>query len=369
MAAPTSVTPAGAIEHDGMLWKPRRGATASAEEFIAARTLFIELHDDAMWNPWIRDERAADIDAAAEVMGQWQRAEPGHRHMSLRQWEAQQARRERNREQRRAKDEARRERDKARYDEERCTARLRLIEVQSSLDHGLTELAGFRDGTKFPAMDPTRRASEIGELEQKVERLRAEVDRLTPIVGDPEDVVDDHGWLPRDRREQTWWSYRLERERKVRDLKQRLPELEAALMATSDRGERRDRRAKLAEATRDLDRLIAEGPFTAADMCSECATPMAHHGWVWPPGRPCPAWPGWATRMREVRQMLETFAKSCDKRAPAPAKPKPQPLAVVPSGLPIADVVAKLTEIQQQFPGAQVRRGRANRWELWNPDA
>jgi hypothetical protein len=241
--------------------------------------------------------------------------------------------------------------------------------VHSILDHALTELTGFRSGTKFPAMDPTRRASEIGELEQKIERFRAEVDCLAPIVSDPEDVVDEHGWLPRDRREQTWWSYRLDRERKVHDLKQRPPELEAALKTTNDRGERRDRRAKLAEATRDLDQLIAEGPFTAADMCSECATPMAHHGWAWPPGRPCPAWPGWAGRTREVRQTLETFAKSRDAETALPAQPKPRPLAVIPSGLPIADVVAKLTELHQQFPGAEVRRGRANRWELWNPDA
>jgi len=67
--------------------------------------------------------------------------------------------------------------------------------------------------------------------------------------------------------------------------------------------------------------------------------------------------------------MLERFAKNCDEESAPPAQPKPQPLAVVPSGLPIAEVVAKLTELQQQFPGAEVRRGRANRWELWNPDA
>jgi hypothetical protein len=365
MAAASDVVPAHVIEHDGMLWKPRPGATASAEEFIAARMLFIELNNDAVWNPWIRDERAADIDQAVEVMGKWQRAEPGHRHLSLKQREAQQARRERKREQQRAKDNARRERDKARFDEERATARLRLIEVQASLDHGLTELAGFRDGTKFPAMDPKRRTSEIEELEQKVERLHPEVERLTPIVGDPEDVVDAHGWLPRDRRQQTWWSYWLDRERKVRDLKQKLPELEAAPKATTDRAERRDRRAKLADANRDLERLIAEGPFTAEEMCSECATPMALHGWVWPPGHPCRAWPGWAARMREVRQMLETFAKRREAEATPPAKPKPQPLAVVPSGLPIAEVVAKLTELQARFPDAEVRRGRTNRWELW----
>jgi hypothetical protein len=369
MATATGVSAAGVIEHDRMLWKPRTGATATAEEFIAARTLFIELHHDATWNPWIRDERAVDIDRAAEVMGQWERAEPGHRHLSIKQWEAQQARRERKREEQRAKDETRREGDKARYDEERSSARLRLIEVQSTLDHVLAELASFRDGTKFPAMDPKRRASETEELEHKVERLRAEIDRLTPIVGDPECVVDEHGWLPRDRREQTWWSYRLDRERKVRDLKQRLPELEAALKATADGAERRDRRAKLAEATRDLEHLIAQGPFTAEEMCSECATPMAHHGWVWPPGCPCPAWPGWAARMREVRQMLESFAKRRESEAMPPPKPKAQPLAVVPSGLPIADVVAKLTELKAQFPDAEVRRGRANRWELWKSQA
>ena len=51
-------------------------------------------------------------------------------HLSLKQWEAKQARRERKREKQRAKDEARRERDKERYDEQRSTARLRLIEVQ-----------------------------------------------------------------------------------------------------------------------------------------------------------------------------------------------------------------------------------------------
>lgn len=102
-------------------------------------------------------------------------------------------------------------------------------------------------------MDPQRRANEIEELVQKAERLRAEVDRLTPIVGDPEDVVDELGWLPRERREHTWWSYRLDRERKVRDLKQKLPELEVDRKATTDRAERRERRAKVAEATRDLD--------------------------------------------------------------------------------------------------------------------
>lgn len=351
-----------------MLWKPRRGATASAEAFISARTLFIELNHEAVWNPWIRDERKADIDGAAEIMGQWQRAEPGHRHLSLKQWEAQQARRERQQEKQHAKDDARRERDKERYDEQRSTARLRLSEVQSRLDYEEAELAGHRDGSKFAAMDSTRREQAVKELEENIERLQVEIEQLTPLVGDPEDIVDERGWLPRDRREQTWWSYRLDRERKVRDLKAKLPGLEDALKTSTDRAERGELRTKLDEATRERDRLVTEGPFTAEEMCSECATPMAHHGWVWRPGHPCPAWPGWAARMREAQRMLEEFAKRREAEPPPSPKPKPQPLAVVPSGLPIAEVVAKLSELQVQYPAAEVRRGRANRWELWAPE-
>lgn len=69
MGAAIEVTPEGVIEHDGMLWTPRRGSTVSAERFIAARTSFIELNDDAAWNPWICDERKEDIGGAVDLMG------------------------------------------------------------------------------------------------------------------------------------------------------------------------------------------------------------------------------------------------------------------------------------------------------------
>ncbi len=217
-------------------------------------------------------------------------------------------------------------------------------------------------------MDPPRREQAVKELEEQVERLEAEIEQLTPLVGNPEDVVDEDGWSPRDRREHTWWSYRLDRERKVRDLKAKLPELEDALKASTDRAERRDHRAKLEEATRELDRLVAEGPFTAEEMCSECATPMVHHGWVWPPGHPCQAWPGWAARMREARRMLEEFSKRREVEPPTPPKPKPQPLAVIPSGLPIAEVVATLSELRGAVSRCRGAAGRANRLELWAPE-
>lgn len=218
MGSATEVIAEGLIEHDGMLWKPRKGATATAEEFVAARTLFIELNHDATWNPWIRDEREADIDSAAAIIGQRQRAEPGHRHLSLKQWEAHQARRDRQREKQRVKDEALRERGKS--------ATTSSDPPPASVDQGpvAPRLRGRRVGRlprrhPVPAMDSKRRERGIKKRE-KVERLQAEIERLTPIVGDPEDAVDEHGWLPCDRREHAWWSYRLDLGRKVRDLEE-----------------------------------------------------------------------------------------------------------------------------------------------------
>lgn len=101
-------------------------------------------------------------------------------------------------------------------------------------------------------------------------------------------------------------------------------------------------------------------------MCADCALPASHHGYVSPPyERPCPAWPGQRAIQENVRQMLESFRKRQDAEKRSPTPPKPEPLAIVPSGLPIAEVVQRLQELQEQFPEAEVRRGRASRWELW----
>lgn len=57
------------LEHEGLLWKPKQGATSSAEEFLAARKLFMELHDEWTWNPWILEDKTEDLERAQEVMG------------------------------------------------------------------------------------------------------------------------------------------------------------------------------------------------------------------------------------------------------------------------------------------------------------
>jgi len=345
------------IEHEGMLWKPKRGATASFEEFGAARETFKEITTDSRWNPWVREDRQDEYDRALEVMDQWRRAELGHRMLTTKQIETRWARQDRQRQEARTKLKHQREARKAHYDEQRAEARLSLFEHRSAVQHEELELTGYLDGTKFPKMDEGRRRAKIDSLRKSIEVRHQEIDHLKPIVGDPEAVIDQNGWLPHERREAMLLHYRFERERRVRKLRTEIPELATTV-------ERNDR-WKVDSLRRDLDALLAVPPLTADDMCSDCPTPIAQHGWTTPPSTgPCAAWPRWRARVQQAWKILEAGSRESTKPA-APQAPKPQPLATIPSGLPIAEVTRRLQELQSQFPDAEVRRGRANRWELW----
>jgi hypothetical protein len=48
-----------------------------------------------------------------------------------------------------------------------------------------------------------------------------------------------------------------------------------------------------------------------------------------------------------------------------PPAPEPRPIAVIAAGAPTEDVIAKLTAIQADHPGAQLRQGKRNRLEIW----
>jgi outer membrane murein-binding lipoprotein Lpp len=87
-------------------------------------------------------------------------------------------------------------------------------------------------------MDVRRRAEQVAELDASIARLRSDIERLAGIVGDPEDVVDERGWLPRDRREIMLVYYRLDRESEVKELRVKIPALKAALKAATARDER-----------------------------------------------------------------------------------------------------------------------------------
>lgn len=348
-----------------MVWRPKRGATSSAEEFTSARTLFIALHNEARWNPWVLEDRAAEVDSAKAVMEQWTRAEPNFRRPTAKRFEARMARWDRDDSAKRAKVAARRERDRARYDPDRENARLVLLEDESRLQYELREVAALRDHSGFPAMTEARRGEEVAEIETRVAWLRADIDRLTTLVGDREQVVDEQGWLPQDRRELVLSIYSSRRCVEVHRIRPSIPELTVFLTNAESATERAERRGRLKAATGRFEKLLAIPELTAADMCSECATPASSHGWSTPPSDgPCPAWPRWAARVKEARQMLDSFARP-SRTAESPMESMPKPLAVIPSRLPISDIVTRLAEIQQAYPDAEVRRGSANRWEIW----
>jgi hypothetical protein len=59
------------------------------------------------------------------------------------------------------------------------------------------------------------------------------------------------------------------------------------------------------------------------------------------------------------------IAAAVNEKPTKPPAPRPEPLAVVASGVPIAEVIRQLTDLQAKYPTARVRRGNRNRWEIW----
>lgn len=50
------------LEHEGLFWRAKPGATSTFEESVAARALFIDLHHDEFWNPWRMEEEAVALE-------------------------------------------------------------------------------------------------------------------------------------------------------------------------------------------------------------------------------------------------------------------------------------------------------------------
>jgi hypothetical protein len=362
------VTRLADVYSDGeRLWRAKPGATSTFEENVAARALFTDLHQDEFWNPWRMEEQATDLDHAQQVMEEWERAESGFKRKTKRQVEAEMARWDRDFQRKRKHREHQRQENLKRYDPDREQARLELLEQECVLAHKSAEVAKLRDGERFPAMPSERRAEQVAELNEAIDRHRAAVERLSPNVGDPEDVPDQQGLVPLDRRHSTLYRYQERRISEVREIRALLPELETQIKATDDRAEWSKLRTERAIKKGRLDMLLAVPRLEAGDMCADCASPANKHGYATPPfDRPCPSWPGQHAIHAEIMQMLQTFQRRHGSEpSEKPPKPKPEPLAIVPSGLPITEVVQRLQEIQARYPDAEVRRGRANRWEVW----
>ena len=354
------------FELDGLLWKPVDGATVTAKEFAAARALFSAIHDRAVWNPWEAEDRKSELDAAMAAMEQWTRAEPDFRQLTDDEVRECMARRRAEFEQEREAREQERQARVPLYDVQRFESRLALLEDRSVLASKREEIEHLRTEAAFPAMDDQRRAKAILELEQAISVMEPRVAELEALVGDPEAVVDARGRLPADRREANLLTFKYDRERKVRKLREEVGQLESEVKE-APREERSELRRKLMTPSSRLKALLAIPPLTAADMCPDCTDPISWHTWsvrgdvALLGAGPCLAWPRTRARWLRAREML--FAAAAEPAKPGP--PAPKPIAVIASGTAIEAVIAQLQQIQQEHPGSVVRRGNRNRWEIW----
>jgi hypothetical protein len=346
------------VEAGGVKWKPRSGCRVDAVEFAAAHRRMCELLDEREWNPWNREAIDAELVRVDTIVDQWTRAEEGFRQYNAEELEAHLAR---SRE-RAAEDRARlgREREARvpHYDEKTAKARLAWLEKQASLERLRPLQATGLANKRFP------------DLAERIPELQHVVAQLGEQFGDPEQVVDADGWLPQERRERMHQEFRQWRRGMVEELIEQIGEQTAAKTRADGRVEKIRIGEKLAELTSRRDTLIAIPRPRVEEMCSECPRPRAWHTTlchgvlVLFGAGPCPAGPMWSARIRRARRMLVDTAPGRG----LPARPVPQPLAVIPSGLALDEVITRLEEIRRQYPEAKVKRGNRSRWEIWPSD-
>jgi hypothetical protein len=329
------------VELDGKAWKPVPGATATAtaEEFIAARSLLHEVHQQATWSPWLLLEPSPEYEAAWKACGQWTTVEPGPPAKTLEEYEAGLEQRLADADAQFLANEAQAEKDRAerarRYDPDRDQARLALLEEQGILaDH-------MRDRDELLARDLSRPEmgyfrSRLDTAERAIAAQSKKVEDLLAVIGDPETVCDEAGWLPAERRELSLSRFKDERISQVRTLRARITNAQTTLKTLKGRAERAKVRESLRRDQLHLAHLEQMAPLQADGMCSECAKPAWHsQGWTtnldggyWITGGPCPAWPRWAKRVQAIQDALRQPRQAhtaATSAAPADRRARPRP--------------------------------------------
>jgi hypothetical protein len=267
------------VELDGKGWEPVPGATVSAEEFIAARSLIHEVHQQAAWSPWVLQDRVEEYDAAWETCGQWKPTEPGPP-KTLEEREAELEQRLADAEAQYEAKEAQAERDRAEraknYNPEREQARLALLEEQGILADALRERDELltAGAAQAPAKDPRRDL--LATAKKTVAAKSKEVDDLLAVIGDPETVCDKDGWLPIERRQLALTRFKARRGLQVQTLRARIPDAQARIETLQYQDERAQTRESLRRDQALLARWEQMQPLQAAGMCSECGQPAGN---------------------------------------------------------------------------------------------
>jgi hypothetical protein len=193
------------VEYGGKVWVPVAGATAIAEEYVAARALLDEVHGQAWWNPWLLLEPSPEYEAAWEICGQWTTTEPKPPPKPLEERWAEVEQRLADADAQFLAEEAQAEKDRAErakhYDPDRVQVRLSLLEEQGILNDAIRDRDEFLAArvAQLPAQE--YRSVLLAKAEKTIAVKSKEVQDLLAVIGDPETVCDKDGSLPAERRE------------------------------------------------------------------------------------------------------------------------------------------------------------------------
>lgn len=367
----TSARPVTVTAPNGVVWTRKPEADSTPEQFLAVLEAFLSMRSvSASWNWWREGQAKQERHRIEQIVFGWDNGAPPSTEEEgeafaanyMKELDANLARTRGNRQRRATRQ----------HDPERANCRLQVLRLESDAAF-LTHVAS----------KPKTLAQKTVAQQRALSALEKAVGLRETIGRDLERIIDVHGFTPAERREHhlrshlDYW-----RHPRLRD------------WSRSD--------------NRRFNALLAMPPLTPADMCSECQAPAAWHdydislrlfhpaphagsqaeaiartmpGW-WERCPACTAykiehvWGGKGTLpgfdgeqyLAMLPSLLNAVSGPAPERKPKPsASPKLKPMAVIPGGLPVDEVLVRLAEAQKRYPDAEVRRGSGNGWELWPP--
>lgn len=352
------------VAPNGVTWTRRPGATSTGPELLQALADLRGMYSDVsrQWNWWQEGRRDQEHDRIWQIINKWDNGAPVREYTeeeadALGQAELDKVSKSLEEDQRRRAAFVAQS-----YDQDRESLRLRLLRMEY-------DAAFFAHVLAAPASQAQR---ENAERRAPGGRGRAAPPARRPGAGHRPQQL-------------------LPAERRATNL-----QLHSELLAAPPLPEwaKNDRRR--------FNALLAMPMPDPATMCSECEAPTEWHEYDLslrlfhpPPARGstaaelarllpgwwerCPAWTAYNIEHQRkhalpefdyeqwramLPPMLRTVFTPAQPRATRKQRPKPKPLAVIPSG-PISEVMARLAEAQAKYPTAQVRRGDGDGWELW----
>ncbi|WP_409184911.1 hypothetical protein F9C11_11880 [Amycolatopsis sp. VS8301801F10] len=365
---PDGGSPVQVTASNGVTWTRRPGGSSTATQLLEALSISTRMYTDVefLWNWWEEDRHSREESRVWAILEEWENGADRREQTAeeidafVQRWnEEQDAKHE-------AEKKQRAELVVQSYDKDRASARLQLLRKEA-------DAAFFQHVADKPANTAQRE-----DAERRVAKSRTEAEELRERVGDPEDVLDERGYLPAERRKQhlgehmRYWRYPMLRELRKHNrrrfttlLNMPVPDVERMCSECQAPAEWHEYdislclfRSRPAEGSQaeTLSRLIP-GWW---ERCHASTAYQIGHGWGVPHALPDFTAEQWQAMLPPL--LRSTFAPKPIKKKPA--QPKPQPLATVPPG-PIAEVMAKLQELQAKYPTAEVRQGSRGRWDLW----